>query len=75
MTIAYTLEMQGPEWTEVLGVFSGTVDGVLPQARAAALKHKLEQRDPVAMRRVPRTYRDDVFMRLSTFHIVGRTIE
>lgn len=75
MTTVYLVQMEGPEWTETLGVFTGTVNGVLPQARAANLRAALEARDAVALRRVPSTYRSDTFLSLSRFVTVGRLAE
>lgn len=73
---AYTVEMHGPEWTVVLGVFVGPGPGGLsPEARAAALRDKLEARDPDACRRIPWSHRTGLTMELSRFVTVCRRVE
>lgn len=75
----YLVVMEGPEWTEVLGVFADAKTpppgSMTAYTRAVVLAQQLEERNKAALQRVPWGYNNPTFLGLSQFKIEEKEAE
>lgn len=73
---AHIVLMEGPEWSEVIGVFVDPVDpGFATPAAERAKKLVDDLKAGKEEKRIPRNYRDRVSMRLSEFVVKAVRVE
>lgn len=66
----YIVLQEGPEWSNILGVFAGGSD---PKARAGELKRNLER--GLFLDRIPPSYRSEIYKKMSRYTIEVRDQE
>lgn len=75
----YLVVMEGPEWTEVLGVYADALalppGSITAYTRAVQLTQQLLDRDKAALERVPWGYRNPTFLGLSRFKVEVKEAE